>query len=89
MKKNQALFIVLTICLVFAGSTLMASMAVKNFAKNGKAVHAQTKDGKPFTCAVCHVNAGIEKKKQGMMVGQPNFGKLAAKPLCAGPACHK
>jgi len=88
MRKGSAILISLFMA-VIVSAVLLANPQVLNKEVDGKKIHFATRDGKKVNaCNYCHVTAKIEKKKQGLMKGQPNFKTLINKPLCSGKGCH-
>jgi hypothetical protein len=88
MRKGSAILLSLVMA-VIVSAVLLANPQIMNKEVDGKKVHFATKDGKKVNaCIYCHVNAKIEKKKQGLMKGQPNFKTLSSRPLCSGKGCH-
>jgi cytochrome c553 len=88
MKKSLVLLISLAMAACVSVS-LLANPTILNFQVNGKKVHDAMKNGKKVnSCAYCHGTAGIVKKKQGFLKGQPLFATLKGKSFCAGSGCH-
>lgn len=89
MRKKLAIILAIGMAVAVSVS-LMANPDVIKFESKGKKVHFTTKNGKKVnSCNYCHVDAKIEKKKQGLMKGQPNFASIKARPLCSGSGCHQ